>query len=166
MHHSPPHPNTARLPEFALDGDILRHLSGFFTAINRTLSLTSWGTNLYAFNDILRGGFGTPDDGFILRCRSAISAQPSAGQKRSASPKRCSPPATQPTSPAFKPTSQHPRAQNQTLFDIITSIIHTHIPASKPHNSTSSSLTTPRGRGLLHPGIAPPGAAMLRRCGR
>ena len=26
-----------------------------------------WGRNLDAFNDILRGGFGTPDDGFILR---------------------------------------------------------------------------------------------------
>src|SRR5262249_33668233 len=26
-----------------------------------------WGRNLDAFNDILRGGFGTPEDGFQLR---------------------------------------------------------------------------------------------------
>ena len=26
-----------------------------------------WGHNLDAFNDILRGGFGTPDGGFVLR---------------------------------------------------------------------------------------------------
>jgi len=27
----------------------------------------SWGENLNAFNDVLRGGFGTPEEGFILR---------------------------------------------------------------------------------------------------
>jgi hypothetical protein len=27
----------------------------------------TWHGNLDAFNDILRGGFGTPDDGFVLR---------------------------------------------------------------------------------------------------
>lgn len=27
----------------------------------------AWGRNLDAFNDILRGGFGTPEGGFILR---------------------------------------------------------------------------------------------------
>lgn len=38
-----------------------------------TLDVTGWGTDLDAFNDILRGGFGTPQGGFILRW--AISTQ-------------------------------------------------------------------------------------------
>jgi hypothetical protein len=36
----------------------------------------SWRGNLDAFNDMLAGGFGTPDDGFILIWRnSAISKE-------------------------------------------------------------------------------------------
>ena len=35
-----------------------------------------WGRNLNAFNDILRGGFGTPDEGFTLKwSHSAVSKQ-------------------------------------------------------------------------------------------
>src|SRR6185369_17209859 len=35
-----------------------------------------WGHNLDAFNDILRGGFGTPEDGFVLRwVNSALSRE-------------------------------------------------------------------------------------------
>jgi Barstar (barnase inhibitor) len=30
-----------------------------------------WGRNLDAFNDILRGRFGTPEEGFILRWRNS-----------------------------------------------------------------------------------------------
>jgi hypothetical protein len=33
----------------------------------RSLGMWPWGKNLDAFNDVLRGGFGTPDEGFILR---------------------------------------------------------------------------------------------------
>ena len=33
-----------------------------------------WGKNLDAFNDILRGGFGTPEEGFVLKwLNSSIS---------------------------------------------------------------------------------------------
>ena len=31
----------------------------------------SWGHGLDAFNDILRGGFGTPEGGFVLRWRNS-----------------------------------------------------------------------------------------------
>jgi hypothetical protein len=35
-----------------------------------------WGHNLDAFNDILRGGFGTPEGGFVLRwVNSALSRE-------------------------------------------------------------------------------------------
>jgi hypothetical protein len=59
-------PETASLPEFVLDGGSFDDLTGFFVAITQTLKVTAWGTNLDAFNDILRGGFGTREGGFVL----------------------------------------------------------------------------------------------------
>ena len=58
-------PETVYLPEYVLDGASFDDLAGFFTAITRTLGVSSWGRNLDAFNDILRGGFGTPSTGRI-----------------------------------------------------------------------------------------------------
>lgn len=34
-----------------------------------------WGQNLDAFNDVLRGGFGTPDEGFILRWENSATSK-------------------------------------------------------------------------------------------
>ncbi len=39
----------------------------FYDEIDRVMSLAPWGRNLNAFNDILRGGFGTPAEGFVIR---------------------------------------------------------------------------------------------------
>ncbi len=39
----------------------------------------SWGRNLDAFNDILRGGFGTPDGGFVLRWANSARSQETLG---------------------------------------------------------------------------------------
>ena len=51
-----------------LDGDAFETLEGFYAETDRALCLdTEWGHNLDAFNDVLRGGFGTPGDGFVLR---------------------------------------------------------------------------------------------------
>ncbi len=80
---------TAGLPEFVFDGASFEGLDGFFAAIAATLGTTGWGKNLDAFNDILRGGFGTPEGGFILRwTHSDTSASASAGQRPSAGSKR------------------------------------------------------------------------------
>jgi hypothetical protein len=42
-------------------------LAGFAEEFSTLLSDYTWRGNLDAFNDILRGGFGTPDGGFTLR---------------------------------------------------------------------------------------------------
>ena len=56
------------LKEYILDGSKVTTLEAFFDEVSNTLIPgASWGRNLDAFNDILRGGFGTPDEGFILR---------------------------------------------------------------------------------------------------
>ena len=55
------------LRTYRIDGRQFSTLEEFFEEISRVLIPGSyWGHNLDAFNDILRGGFGTPDEGFIL----------------------------------------------------------------------------------------------------
>jgi RNAse (barnase) inhibitor barstar len=54
-------------PVYEIDGNRFSTLEGFYDEISRVLIPGAyWGRNLDAFNDILRGGFGTPDGGFVL----------------------------------------------------------------------------------------------------
>ncbi len=55
---------------YEIDGRAFDTLESFFDEVSRVLIPgASWGRNLDAFNDILRGGFGTPDEGFLIRWR-------------------------------------------------------------------------------------------------
>jgi len=67
----------AMAKEYVLDGTRITSLESFYEEISRVLIPgAQWGRNLDAFNDILRGGFGTPDEGFTLRWeRSAVSRE-------------------------------------------------------------------------------------------
>ncbi|MBW2455832.1 MAG: barstar family protein [Deltaproteobacteria bacterium] len=60
-----------------MDGRNFSTLQDFYVEISRVLIPNAdWGHNLDAFNDILRGGFGTPDGGFVLRwLNSQLSRQ-------------------------------------------------------------------------------------------
>jgi hypothetical protein len=50
-----------------VDGSEFSTLEGFYDHVSlRIIPGAEWGRNLDAFNDILRGGFGTPEEGFIL----------------------------------------------------------------------------------------------------
>ena len=52
---------------YKIDGANFSTLDGFFTEFERqVIPDTQWGRNLAAFDDILRGGFGTPVHGFTL----------------------------------------------------------------------------------------------------
>ena len=52
---------------YRIDGERFSTLEEFYEEISRVLITGSrWGHNLDAFNDILRGGFGTPNEGFVL----------------------------------------------------------------------------------------------------
>ena len=51
-------------PTLEIDGTRFDTLEGFYDEVSRQLIPRSdWGRNLDAFNDILRGGFGTPEGG-------------------------------------------------------------------------------------------------------
>jgi RNAse (barnase) inhibitor barstar len=62
---------------YEIDGQDFSTLEEFYDEISRVLIPgATWGHNLDAFNDILWGGFGTPDQGFILRWKNhAVSRQ-------------------------------------------------------------------------------------------
>jgi hypothetical protein len=52
---------------YEIDGSRFSTLEEFFEEISEVLIPgVFWGHNLNAFNDILRGGFGTPEQGFRL----------------------------------------------------------------------------------------------------
>lgn len=52
---------------YEVDGSRFSTLEEFFDEISAVLiPSASWGRNLDAFNDILRGGFGTPEEGFTI----------------------------------------------------------------------------------------------------
>jgi hypothetical protein len=55
------------LPVLVIDGASFSDFDGFAREFSRLLCNYSWQGNLDAFNDLLRGGFGTPEDGRILR---------------------------------------------------------------------------------------------------
>lgn len=54
-------------PVITIDGAQFASLDEFFKHFQaRALDGANWGNNLDAFNDVLGGGFGTPDHGFVL----------------------------------------------------------------------------------------------------
>lgn len=62
---------------YEIDGARINSLEDFFAEVSHNIIPNAeWGRNLDAFNDILRGGFGTPDEGFVIRWKnSALSRE-------------------------------------------------------------------------------------------
>jgi RNAse (barnase) inhibitor barstar len=57
---------------YEIDGRDFATLEEFYGVVSRVLIPGAmWGHSLDAFNDILRGGFGTPEGGFILRWKNS-----------------------------------------------------------------------------------------------
>ena len=68
-------------PVLTLDGSKMTDLSAFYNEVSRSLIPGArWGRNKDALSDILRGGFGTPDGGFILRWLNADESRKLLGQ--------------------------------------------------------------------------------------
>ena len=113
---------------FEINGNAFDDLEGFYDEIQRSLLTAPWGRNLDAFNDVLRGGFGTPDEGFVLRwlnsdrSRSALG-YPATIRELEGRIGRC----------GFVPADLESarRGVGQTLFDILVEIIRTHGPGGE-----------------------------------
>jgi RNAse (barnase) inhibitor barstar len=116
-------------PVLEVDGANFDTLDGFYDEVERRLMPgVYWGRNLDAFNDILRGGFGTPEGGFVLRWVNSARSRACLGFPETiryveAKVRRCHPsnvPSVQADLEAAR------RGEGQTLFDILVDIIRVH----------------------------------------
>lgn len=65
---------------YSIDGDKINSLEEFYEAVGEhIIPSADWGHNLDALNDVLRGGYGTPDDGFILEWKNFQKSKVSLG---------------------------------------------------------------------------------------
>ena len=124
-------------PVFVIDGRNFDSLAGFFDEVGTSLGTSPWGRNLNAFNDILRGGFGTPDGGFVLRWVSSDVSRAVLGYEATA---RHYESLLQSYHPANVQHVSHDlaaarRGEGQTLFDIVVEIIRDHGPGGDEHES-------------------------------
>lgn len=120
----------SELPVVTIDGAAFDDFEGFAREFSRCLDDWQWNGNLDALNDILRGGFGTPDGPWVLRwLNSEISAR-ALGHPAMA--KRL-----EDLLPRVHPTNRHKfkrrlatarRSEGPTLFDEIVEIIREHGP--------------------------------------
>jgi RNAse (barnase) inhibitor barstar len=115
---------------FEINGNAFDDLAGFFDEIQRNLLGAPWGRNLDAFNDVLRGGFGTPDEGFVLRWLNSdrsrsVLGYPATIRYLEDKIRRCHPSNVSYVRADLE--SAH-RGEGPTLFDILVEIIRTHGP--------------------------------------
>ena len=115
---------------FEIDGATIGSLDGFYDEVGKRLGTEPWGRNLDAFNDVLRGGFGTPDGGFILRwLHSDVSRRtlgyPATVEYLEHKLRRC-----HPNNVAYVTADLEAakRGEGPTLFDILVEITRDHGP--------------------------------------
>jgi hypothetical protein len=115
--------------EYAVDGGRFDTLDQAAEEFTRALGLTMpWHGNLDAFNDFLRGGFGTPDEGFVLIWRSSALSRERLGYgeiiKRFEERVRNCHPTNVPIMQERLASAR--RGEGQTLFDMLVEIIRYH----------------------------------------
>jgi hypothetical protein len=125
-----------------IDGSRFDSLDGFYGEINRVIpGSAEFGgvSNLHLFNEVLIGGYGTPEDGFILVWKNHELSRQRLGYAEMLS---TIPIVLEPFGPDDQPEHFQKRrlaAMNQegpTLFDTLVEIIRDHGPARKnwgPH---------------------------------
>lgn len=69
---------------YTIDGKHFNDINGFYQDITDEIITEGkgwWGRNLDAFNDILSGGFGTPEDGFVFIWKNSDLSKEKLGGK-------------------------------------------------------------------------------------
>ena len=89
---------------------------------------TEYGRNLDAFNDVLRGGFGTPEGGFILRWKNSEISRQRLGYSETIRFIEQKLETCHPTNIAsvIDDLARARNGEGQTLFEVICSIIRVH----------------------------------------
>lgn len=121
--------------EYIIDGSRMTSLEAFFDEITRVLvpDYSYWGRNLDAFNDILRGGFGTPDEGFTIKWSHAAVSRETLGYPETVRQlelmlRDCHPSARD---DVRRRLSDARAGVGTTVFDWLIEIIRDHCPGGK-----------------------------------
>jgi len=115
--------------EYQIDGNLFSDLQGFFDQISEHLIPgAEWGRNLDAFNDILRGGFGTPDEGFVLVWMNSAESKKRLGYDETQKQlerrlERCHPANRNDVATDLEQAKHH---KGSTAFDCLVEIIEAH----------------------------------------
>lgn len=65
---------------YEIDGENFTSLDGFFGEVSlKLIPNAEWGRNFDAFDDILYGGFGTPEGGFVIRWKNSETSKARLG---------------------------------------------------------------------------------------
>jgi hypothetical protein len=113
-----------------IDGSRFDDYPGFQREFSALLSDYTWSGNLDAFNDILRGGFGTPEDGFVLRWVNVDRSRDALGWPATIDYvarklERCHPDNRARVAADLEACRRH---EGQTLFDLVVAIVQQHGP--------------------------------------
>jgi len=114
---------------YEIDGAEFASLAGFFDEISKKLIPNAkWGHNLNAFNDVLRGGFGTPEEGFVLRWKNSEISRERLGYAETIRElelrlTKCHPTARNLVAQDLAAARAH---RDETVFDWLIDIVKTH----------------------------------------
>jgi len=112
-----------------LDGAEFDTLDGFYEEVSRKLIPgATWGRNLDAFNDILRGGFGTPPGGFVLLWKNSDLSRHRLGHPETARVLRLRLATCHPLN-VTRVTAElgsAMRGEGPTIFDVLVEIVRSH----------------------------------------
>jgi hypothetical protein len=120
--------------ELHIDGYEFSTLEEFYEHVSvRIIPGAEWGKNLHAFNDILRGGFGTPEEGFILCWDNHDISKRDLGYDETVrqlrkSLERCHP---SNTASVENDLAEALRREGPTVFDWLVEIIQRHCPGGR-----------------------------------
>ena len=118
-------------PAIYIDGERFSTLDEFFRHFQeQALGGARWGSNLDAFHDVLRGGFGTPEDGFLLIWKNHLLSGSRLGYIETQRVLRrrlttCHPANLEHVQAQLALAEQH---QGKTVFDWLVEIIRMHGP--------------------------------------
>lgn len=123
---------------YTLDGKNFSTLESFFEEVSRVLIPESdWGHNLDAFNDILRGGFGTPEEGFILVWQNAKISRERLGSEETLKMLHEQLANCHPSNIPYltKRIREAENKRGKNVFDILLDIIKRHCPGGQEASS-------------------------------
>jgi Barstar (barnase inhibitor) len=122
---------------YEIDGRRFSTLEEFSAEVGRiVIPGAEWGRNLDAFNDILRGGFGTPESGFTLRWLKHVVSKERLGYPETIRQLELRLSRCHPTNrPQVAQELERARAgQGPTVFDWLVEIIRNHGPGGEQAN--------------------------------